>query len=104
MSEVNKIQSTGCCRTLYIGTLTVEVLVVVLLCPELAPVDERVGRGEIGHRARVQFAACNGRGRERILMEMSAFDLNSNLRLQLAITPGKDKAQTMNEFSSSTRQ
>ena len=49
------------------GTLTVEVLVVVLLCPELAPVDERVGRGEIGHRARVQFAAWNEMG---ILMKM----------------------------------
>ena len=37
--------------------LTIEVLVVVLLRPLLPSVDERVGGGEIGHRARVQFAA-----------------------------------------------
>ena len=49
------------------GRLTVEVLVIVLLCPELASVDEGVGRGEIGHCARVQFAAWSGMG---ILMKM----------------------------------
>ena len=51
--KIFRVTKCDLIENLAFGTLTVEVLVVVLLRPELASVYQGIGGGEIGHGARV---------------------------------------------------